>query len=94
MATPNDNARDLPDVSLFAGDGFSGSFYVVCEMDVTATAGEPGTGQSNQPCALGASPLFVGVGGTSVSVQAFAGIMALVDQVHGAQGYAANLDSV
>jgi hypothetical protein len=90
VTTPNDNARDLPDVSLFAGDGFAGSFYVMCEMDTAATAGEPGTGQNNQACALGAAPVFVGVGGTSVSVQAFAGIMALVDQVHGAQG-AANL---
>ena len=30
---PNDGARDMPDVSLFAGDGFNYSFYVVCEAD-------------------------------------------------------------
>jgi len=76
--------RDLPDVSLFAGDGFAGSFYVMCEMDTSAASG----GQGNEPCALGATPNFVGVGGTSVSVQAFAGIMALVNQQHGAQGNA------
>jgi Pro-kumamolisin, activation domain len=76
--------RDIPDLSLFAGDGFAGSFYVMCEMDTSAEEG----GQGGEPCALGTSPLFVGVGGTSVSVQAFAGIMALVEQQHGAQGNA------
>jgi uncharacterized membrane protein YphA (DoxX/SURF4 family) len=76
--------RDLPDVSLFAGDGFTGSFYVMCELDTSAANG----GQGGQPCALGATPNFVGVGGTSVSVQAFAGIMALVNEQHGPQGNA------
>src|SRR5258708_807942 len=33
--TPNDNARDLPDVSLFASDGFLASFYVICVKDLT-----------------------------------------------------------
>ncbi len=88
VVTPNDGARDLPDVSLFAGDGLAGSFYVMCELDTSTQSGLPGTGQNNTPCALGASPVFVGVGGTSVSVQAFAGIMALVDQQHGPQGNA------
>lgn len=73
--------RDVPDVSLFAGDGFSGHFYVMCEMDTTfPNGGIPGDGQGNNPCTLGADPVFTGVGGTSVSAQAFAGIMALVDQ--------------
>jgi Pro-kumamolisin, activation domain len=71
--------RNLPDVSLFAGDGFAGSFYVMCEMDTSASSG----GQGGEPCALGTTPNFVGVGGTSVSVQAFAGLMALVDQKSG-----------
>jgi len=80
--------RDVPDVSLFAGDGFAGSFYVMCEMDTSAASG----GQGNEPCILGATPVFVGVGGTSVSVQAFAGIMALVDQKTGArQGNASSV---
>jgi subtilase family serine protease len=81
--------RDLPDVSLFAGDGFAGSFYVMCQMD-TANGGFIGGGQGNGACTLGASPVFVGVGGTSVSVQAFAGIMALIDQKHGARQGNAN----
>jgi subtilase family serine protease len=83
---PNDGVRDLPDISLFAGDGtVSGSFYVYCEQDMDTT--------TNTPCALGADPSgdgsfdFQGVGGTSVSTQAFAGIVALIDQkLGGGQG--------
>jgi len=76
---PNDGKRDTPDLSLFASDGFIGSFYIVCEADLNT---------SGNPCDLN-SPYtdFAGVGGTSVSVQVFAGIMALVDQQTGsAQG--------
>jgi hypothetical protein len=65
---PADLLRDLPDVSLFASNGFLGSFYIVCQMDQT----------SNQPCDL--SNAFLGFGGTSVASPAFAGIMALVNQ--------------
>ncbi|HEX4001965.1 MAG TPA: S53 family peptidase [Candidatus Acidoferrales bacterium] len=80
--------RDLPDLSLFAGDGLYGQFYIMCEMDSSASSG----GQGGSACALGASPIFTGVGGTSASVQAFAGIMALVDQKHSArQGNAASV---
>jgi subtilase family serine protease len=71
--TPADGKRDLPDISLFAGDGtISGSFYVLCERD------ENGTG-SDTPCSL-ENGEFLNAGGTSVSTQVFAGIMALVDQ--------------
>jgi Pro-kumamolisin, activation domain len=84
--------RNLPDVSLFAGDGLVGHFYVMCEMDIQSTQGVPGTGQDGQACTLGANPIFVGVGGTSVSVQAFAGIIALVDQKHNSkQGNASSV---
>lgn len=67
--TPNDNARDLPDVSLFASNGFLNSFYVVCQKDVTSGL-----------CAL---TNLAAVGGTSVASPAFAGIMALVNQKAG-----------
>jgi subtilase family serine protease len=69
---PNDGRRDLPDVSLFAGDGTIQNFYIICESDQDT---------GGAACNLG-SPFqdFLGVGGTSVSAQAFAGIMALVDQ--------------
>jgi hypothetical protein len=63
---PNDNTRDLPDVSLFASNGFVGSFYVICQSD-----------QTGGLCNL---DNLVGLGGTSVASPAFAGIMALVNQ--------------
>ena len=81
---PSDGKRDLPDVSLFGADGFiSGSFYVDCEADLPNANNLP-TG----PCNL-ATEAFAGFGGTSVSAQAFAGIMALIDQsTKSAQGNA------
>ena len=69
---PHDGKRDIPDVSLFASDGpINASFYIVCQADQI-----PGNS-----CNLG-SPFtnFLGVGGTSASSPAFAGIMALVNQ--------------
>ena len=68
---PMDNHRDLPDVSLFASNGFNDSFYIMCERDITGTSS----------CNLTSFPFtFQGVGGTSVAAPAFAGIMALVNQ--------------
>jgi len=75
---PNDGVRDLPDVSLFASNGFNGSFYIVCEAD----AGFFGT---QETCSL-STDTFVGVGGTSASAPTFAGIMALVNQKMATQG--------
>jgi subtilase family serine protease len=73
ITTAVDGARDLPDISLFAGDGtISGSFYVLCERD------QNGSG-NNTPCDLTAGE-FLQAGGTSVSTQVFAGIVALLDQ--------------
>jgi subtilase family serine protease len=70
--TPADNSRDLPDISLFAGDGtISGSAYVVCNRDYP--------GVNNAPCSL-TNGTFLYAGGTSISAQVFAGIMALLDQ--------------
>jgi hypothetical protein len=68
---PADGHRDVPDVSLFAGNGLNGSFYIVCQKDVTTTSS----------CTLSSfSFSFQGVGGTSASAPSFAGIMALVNQ--------------
>ena len=43
---PNDNVRDLPDVSLFAGTGYWGHSYIVCFSQLSAggasCAGNPG----------------------------------------------------
>ena len=76
---PADGKRDIPDVSMFAGDGLAGSFYVVCETDLN-----PG----NAACSLSANNFadFAGFGGTSVSAQTFAGVMALINQKAGRQG--------
>jgi Pro-kumamolisin, activation domain/Bacterial Ig-like domain (group 3) len=69
---PNDGKRDIPDVSLFASNGFLNNFYIICQSDVAG------------PCSL-QSPYtsFLGIGGTSASSPAFAGIMALVNQQTG-----------
>ncbi len=81
---PSDGVRDTPDVSLFAGDGFNASFYVICEQDANAAGGG-----NSASCDLSAPYAdFQGVGGTSASAQVFAGVMALVNQVHGRQGNA------
>jgi subtilase family serine protease len=78
VLTPADGKRDLPDVSLFSGDGtISGSAYIVCERDSPALIGS-GV-KANTPCSL-TGGIFLVDGGTSVAAQAFAGIMALVDQ--------------
>jgi hypothetical protein len=66
---PNDGKRDLPDVSLFSGNGLVGSYYIECQAD------NPSQGGS---CNLSNGD-FLGVGGTSASAQAFAGIVALVN---------------
>jgi subtilase family serine protease len=78
---PSDGARDIPDVSLFAGDGLNRSFYVQCEADLLP----PGYA-SCDPYSY--EWYFSGAGGVSASAQVFAGIMALVNQVRGRQGNA------
>ena len=83
---PNDTLRDIPDVSLFAGNGANGSIYVFCEMDTNASTGGAGAAGGGSPtsCDLNAPYLdFQVAGGTSVATQAFGGIMALVNQKTG-----------
>ena len=77
---PNDEKRDIPDVSLFASNGFAGSLYIVCEADQSY-----GSCSSTSP-----DQTFLGFGGTSVSSPAFAGIMALVNQETGSRQGNAN----
>jgi subtilase family serine protease len=72
-----DTVRDLPDVSLFASNGFNASFYPLCAVDGDC-----------QPVSSGGTVQISGVGGTSASSPAFAGIMALVNQKYGPQGQA------
>ena len=74
---PNDNVRDLPDVSLFAANGYNDSYYPICATDADC-----------QPASAGSTVQIFGVGGTSAAAPAFAGIMALVNQKYGRQGQA------
>ena len=70
---PTDGHRDVPDVSLFAGDGVWLHYYAVCQAD------------SGGPCNP-SSPgglVTAGGGGTSFGAPAFAGIMALYNQKAG-----------
>jgi hypothetical protein len=73
---PNDQVRDLPDVSLFASSGVNLSAVPIC--------GEPGD------CAAVGSgyPQVTLVGGTSASSPSMAAIFALVNQKYGRQGQA------
>jgi subtilase family serine protease len=72
-----DTVRDVPDVSLFAANGSNYSFYPICATD----------GDCQSPSGSNQVQIF-GVGGTSASSPAFAGIMALVNQKYGRQGQA------
>jgi subtilase family serine protease len=70
---PRDGVRDLPDVSMFASNGFWGHYFVICYSD-------PGFGGA--PCdEAGETPAdWIGEGGTSFSTPIMAGIQALVNQ--------------
>jgi len=70
---PSDGVRDLPDVSLMAGNGIWGSFYVFCQSDIL-----PG-----KVCDINNS--LQGAGGTSFATPVFAGILAMVQQKTAAQ---------
>ena len=69
---PADQVRDLPDVSLFAANGYNFSAYPICDNPFDCVSGgavDPYTGITVDV-----------VGGTSASSPAMAGIMALVNQ--------------
>jgi hypothetical protein len=79
VGVPADGVRDLPDVSLFAANGANDSFYPIC-------VGGEGIFQECVPTDGGVA--ITGVGGTSASSPAMAGIMALINQEYGRQGQA------
>jgi Pro-kumamolisin, activation domain/Bacterial Ig-like domain (group 3) len=79
---PSDEVRDIPDVSLFAGAGFFGAFYFVCQQS---------TNIDGKPCNSAAPTYdFAGYGGTSVAAPAFAGILSLINQKTGSRQGNAN----
>jgi subtilase family serine protease len=83
VGNPSDTVRDLPDVSLFASNGWWGHYYPLCDSNPgdggAACAGAPSAWQCGGQAGCGA-------GGTSFSAPIMAGIQAIVNQVHGKQG--------
>jgi len=75
---PAASHRYLPDISLFASSGKNQSFYIACQADSVTTP--------SQSCATTGPAQFIGVGGTSASSPAFAGILALINQSQLAAG--------
>jgi hypothetical protein len=83
--TPADGERDLPDVSLLAGNGFYSALWVVCSDSVAdgTGAGSPSPDCTNTGGQFSNGTSFTGVGGTSASAPAFAGMLALAVQATG-----------
>jgi trimeric autotransporter adhesin len=76
--TPVDGARDVPDVSLFAANGTSYAIWAICaDSAVYQTTGTDCQLVNGKPTA---STTISGVGGTSASSPAFAGMLALISQ--------------
>jgi len=75
VGNPRDGVRDIPDVSLFSGNGVWGHYYVICYSD-------PTPGYYGAPC-TGAPDGWSGGGGTSFAAPILAGIQALVNQAAG-----------
>ncbi len=76
---PADQVRDLPDLSLFAANGYNYSFYPICASP----------GDCSNLTNSGAV-VITGVGGTSASSPAMAAIQALINQSTGAWAGQAN----
>jgi subtilase family serine protease len=76
VGNPKDGVRDLPDVALFASNGFWDAYYIICWSNPDRRVGGGGS------CA-GTPGTWPGVGGTSVSAPIMAGIQALVNQKTG-----------
>ncbi len=77
IGIPNDGKRDLPDVSLFASNGFWNHAIMFCMSDVK---------QGGVPCDY-TNPVdnfFNSAGGTSFTAPQFASIQALINQKAGA----------
>jgi subtilase family serine protease len=78
FGNPSDGVRDIPDVSLFASNGFWDAYYVTCWSNPDAAVG------GGFAC-TGAPSTWAGFGGTSVSSPIMAGIQALVNQKTGSR---------
>jgi trimeric autotransporter adhesin len=82
--TPNDGFRDLPDVSLLAGNGMYRAAWAICSDNVTdGVTTETYTDCQTTNGQFTSNTVVAGGGGTSASAPAFAGMLALVAQAHG-----------
>ncbi|HKO20803.1 MAG TPA: Ig-like domain repeat protein [Acidobacteriaceae bacterium] len=81
--TPNDNHRDVPDVSLLAGNGFYQALWLLCSDSISDGSSTQYTDCQNTNGTFQNGTYFSGVGGTSASAPAFAGMLALVSQAQG-----------
>ncbi len=73
FGNPADGVRDIPDVSMFASNGFWGHYMVTCYSDTT---------NGGLSCA-GAPSTWSGFGGTSVATPIMASVQALVNEKWG-----------
>ncbi len=81
---PADHARDLPDVSLFAANGLYYGAWGICTDQDSDTNGNPIKDCTPGSDGLPAGQFYIyGVGGTSASAPAFAGMLALIKQSTG-----------
>ncbi len=80
---PSDGKRDLPDVSLMAGNGNDDATWVVCDDETTTYNSQTVT----LDCEVQSDGYWFtdGYGGTSTAAPAFAGILALVQQKTGSR---------
>jgi subtilase family serine protease len=88
---PNDQVRDVPDVSFLSGTGFYGAFWAVCDGSTTNGFDANGNAGTANCVADSTGDFYTdGFGGTSAAAPTFAGIMALIVQKTGQrQGQAA-----
>jgi len=70
LGNPSDGVRDVPDVSLFAGNGIWNHYYPACFSD---------TNNGGKSCS-GTPDTWSGYGGTSIAAPIWAGIQSLVNQ--------------
>jgi subtilase family serine protease len=78
FGNPADGVRDIPDVALFASNGFWDAYYVVCWSNPDPNVGGGFT-------CTGPPSTWAGFGGTSVASPIMAGIQALVNQHTGSR---------
>lgn len=73
------SGRNLPDVSLLAGNGFYGALWSICTDQTLTGYADCAAGST------GSSFYLTGIGGTSASAPALAGMLALVKQKTGSR---------